>query len=47
MTIASESIGAKAFGSDSKNAQKKFNGEVFSVTLNLQPSVDIVLELQK
>lgn len=47
MTIAGESIGATAFGSDSKNSQKKFNGEVFSVTLNLQPSVDIVLELQK
>jgi len=47
MTIAAESIGATAFGSDSKNSQKKFNGEVFSVTLNLQPLVDIVLELQK
>ena len=47
MTIASESNGAIAFGTDSKNSQKKFNGEVFSVTLNLQPSVDIVLELQK
>ena len=47
MTVGSESVGAVAINTVSKNAQKKFNGEVFSITLTLQPSVDIVLELQK
>ena len=47
MIIGSESVGAVALGVLSKNEQIKFNGEVFSITLTLQPSVDIVLELQK